>query len=184
MTSQRASSPAFSCVSHTIFLQEWAWRGGCWGGVGGTRQDVRVFRYSKSIFEHHIQNHKNTRTIPNWPFCARFSEGTVLLLNAGPFIFLCIWQKPSLACSSYKITNWSLTYRNVHSGTVKQRATQSAQQWKLSALSHVPTNAKATKKALWGWLRLFDLANLTVATWHFLRFPSSVHGELKIRQNM
>jgi len=46
-----------------------------------------------------------------------------------------------------------------------------------------PHNAEATKKALWGWPRLFDLANLTNRGNLALPKLPYVHGELETRQN-
>lgn len=44
--------------------------------------------YSKSILKHHIQNCKNIRTIQNLPTASdHFSEGTGLLVPAGPSIY-------------------------------------------------------------------------------------------------
>lgn len=45
-------------------------------------------------------------------------------------------------------------------------------------------NTKATKKALWGRPRLFDLAGLTDrGNLALPKAPGSAHGELKVRQN-
>lgn len=133
----------------------------------GRNTEHGIFRYSKSIFEHHIQNRKNTRSIPNLPLCACFSEGTVLLWNDGPFIFLCIWQKPSLACSSHRITNWSLTVQEL-----PQLNSETKDYWKCTAMKAVcpvtcPHKCKSNQKGTCGlaaplWVGKSDSGHLAL----------------------
>lgn len=115
---------------------------------------TRVFRYSKSILDLHIQKCKNTRTRPDLLPLVSVSPRTQLCSYMLALLSLWVWPKLALAC---------VRLQNL------QPKPAIAQQWNEGSLKHsrechlpamCPHNAKATKKALRDWLCLYDLANL------------------------
>lgn len=176
----------FKVMSHTISWWGCGWREGE-NRVGGT-VGQEVFTYSKPMLEHHISNCKNTGTVWSSPLASvHFSKGTVLLLSAGPSIFsVCLTKGHCQPPASHRITKWSLTAQkpslpeNETTGPGREHNNETPSAWPRAHTMpqqpdrHFRAGCASVTWQIW----------LTVKTWHFLKLPSSVHGEMKIRQNL
>lgn len=149
-----------------------------WTGKGDNGMGVQVFKIN---FRH---SHSKTLRTPasdqmcHLPVC--FPEDAALLLHAVPPIFMNL-AKAGSGLLGYRTHSWSWLHGT---STVRWRVPE-AHSRDCYLPAECPHNAKATKKALRGWLCLFDLANLADSGSLVLpeASPSSVHGKWKIRRN-
>lgn len=130
-------------------------RHGCeemWIGKGNN--GTRVSRYSKSILDPRIKKLEEPQNqICHLPLLFPWGHSCSSMLSRPS---LWVWPKLGLACGGYRTHNWSW----LHGTSMVRWRVPEAHSRDCCLPAECPHNAKATKKALRGWLCLFDLANL------------------------